>query len=356
MEIFTFPSGFTCTIRDLHLLWPLGTAAIQCLAYWLRPTLNGEVPAYTDKFLGKTWLRTTETVARWRARWEALGIIKTIRRGGQTYYSLNLVTLEAQIRAAQLAKEQADQEARDRKLAQRVQRADEVAEILRQQWRDANIPTQHDLDLQPDIVPIQQETDLQKEYFVLDEPEKADCGDPQPLPSKPPIPTIPKPVSSSSIPQDLQWFMTAAQRLVIASGESWSPTLQKALEALDPNRLINTVSALWEQTLKGNVRSAARWLNQASQKARQGPGYRPSKAFKLPSQLPPLPTAAPIAPTASPGPIPPWIPTWAKPVLDQIVQAVGCVDRILEVDGGVEAWFDGRRQFIPDPRGPYALL
>ena len=89
--------------------------------------------------------------------------------------------------------------------------------------------------------------------------------------------------------------------------------------------------------------------------AAKGMTYRPSKKFRLPSQLPPLVAAAPVPamPAVSQSCLPLWLPSWAKAEVENLLKTIGSVDQIFEVDGGVQLQWAGQQLFLADPQGPF---
>lgn len=346
-------SALKFTFDDLHLLWPRADGAVRFLSYLLKPIQNGDLPRFTDKYLGRKFHKHPETVARWRARWKKKGILKADRRGGYTYYDIDLAALADAIQAARAAQEQVATEARAQALARRCEQDAQVAQDLRQQCRSAINADRHFADFEVDQLGIQQRTSL-KESFVIKEPGKT-SGEQFKSGTGELKRQNQDTTAMSDRSQDHQWFLAAAQRLVMASGEKWNKTLQKALTGLDGDRLINVISSFWEQTLKGNIQNAPKWLNKAAQNAAKGMTYRPSQKFRLPSQLPPLVAAAPVPamPVVSQSCLPLWLPSWAKAEVENLLKTIGSADQIFEVDGGIQLQWAGQQLFLADPQGPF---
>jgi hypothetical protein len=373
-------SPVTIVFKDLHLLWPRGDGAVRFLSYLLAASRNGNTPRFSDRQLSKKFIKHPGTIARWRARWEAIGILKTKRRGPSTHYVVDIAALEIATLEARRLHDQAETEARAQAIARQVALDTETAETLRQQCLAADLVTQHFADLEPTISRSLQET-REKRSFVLTDKEgsfhenlgshilEPDAQNPEPEPETNPNATRqshPEAESDETFKNASEnnhqenaisaaaraWFFEAAKRLIANSGNRWNKTLQLALNALDTTQLINLISAFWEQTLKGNVQDGPKWLCKAAQKVANGNSYRPTRKFRVPGHLPEPPAIAPI-----PGPsstLPSWLPAWAVRPAEILLKAIGSFDRIEMVDGGVQVFWDGGKQFIADPQGGFA--
>jgi len=366
-------SSFKFSFDDLHLLWPRCDGAVRFLSYLLKPIQNGDLPHFTDKRLGRKFHKNPETIARWRARWKKMGILKSERRGGYTYYDIDLPALEKAILAARAARAQAEIEARAQALAQRAAQDAEIAQNLRQQCSEAIDASRYFMDFGTDQSETQQRTGS-KEFSVNRGPGEEDDShetfyetkeaslpknkkqDDDDIGGNRSIGEPKQEASNLESPaKDYQWFLAAAQRLILASGEKWNKTLEQALMELDSDRLVNVVSAFWEQSLKGNVKNAAKWLNKAAQSAARGRPYRPSQKFRLPSLLPQLvvETRAATPTVISQSSLPQWLPNWAKAEVEHLLKTVGTLDKIFGVDGGVQVEWAGQQMFLADPQGPF---
>jgi hypothetical protein len=365
-------------LKDLRLLWPRGDGAVLFLSYLITASLNGNIPRFTDKWFANNRQKHTGTIARWRDRWETMGVLKTKRRGQATHYVIDWVALNLAIREARRLDDLAKTEARSRAIAARVARDAQIAEELRQQCLTADPVTQHLADLQPDSCQPLQET-KEKEFFVLKDSEgnfyknqESHHPSPDPEPKSNPKPakqSDPEVESNETSKNSLKnnsqenaipaaqrtWFLDAAKRLIINSGKAWNKTLQTALEALNTTQLINLVSAFWEQTLRGNVQDAPKWLCKAAQKVANGQSYRPTRKFHLPKQLPQPPAAEILTPPKH-STLPTWLPTWAIPNVEALLQRVGSFTWIDEINdgGGIRVnWANGHQDFL-NPRGAFA--
>lgn len=366
--------------KDLHLLWPRGDGAVLFLSYLITASLNGNIPRFTDKQLARKYRKHTETIARWRARWENMGVLKTQRRGQATHYVIDWVALDLAVREARRLDDLAQTEARGQAIAARVARDAQIAEELRQQCLAADPVTQHLADSNSDNCQPLQKT-KEKEFFVLknregnfhenqgsqtSEPEDPE-PEPEPKTNLDPARQLDSEVESDETSKNTSennsqenaisaavraWFFEAAKRLIAHSGKLWNKTLHQALNALHTDRLINLISAFWEQTLRGNVQDGPKWLCKATQKVANGVSYRPTRKFRVPGHLPEAPTIAP-APSPS-STLPSWLPAWAVRSVEILLKAIGTFDRIEAVDGGVQVFWDGGRQFIADPQGGFA--
>jgi hypothetical protein len=366
--------------KDLHLLWPRGDGAVLFLSYLITASQDGNIPRFTDKQLARKYRKHTATIARWRDRWETMGILKTQRRAQATYYVIDWVALDLAIREARRLDDLAQTEARAQAIAARVARDAQTAETLRQQCLSADSVTQHLAESNSDNCKPLQETN-EKRSFVLKDREgsfhenqgshilEPTAQNPEPEPETNPSATRQSHPEAESdetsknasennhqenaIPAAARaWFFEAAKRLIANSGKAWNKTLQQALNALDTDRLINLISAFWEQTLRGNVQDGPKWLNKAAQKVANGHSYRPTRQFRVPGYLPEPPAIA-----AAPGPsnaLPSWLPAWAVRPAEILLKAIGRFDRIEEVDGGIQVFWDGGKQFIADPQGGFA--
>jgi hypothetical protein len=365
-------------LKDLRLLWPRGDGAVLFLSYLITASLNGNIPRFSDKWLAKDRRKHPGTIARWRDRWETMGILKTKRRGQATHYVIDWVALNLAIREARRLDDQAKTEARSRAIAARVARDAQTAEDLHQQCLAADTTTQHFADSEPNNHQALQRTE-EKEFFVLKDRESSfheNQGSHHPSPEPEPQ-TNPNATRQShpeaesdetfknasknnhqenAIPAAQRtWFLDAAKRLIINSGKAWNKTLQTALEALNTTQLINLVSAFWEQTLRGNIQDSPKWLCKAAQKVANGHSYRPTRKFHLPKQLPQPPAAEILIPPKH-SILPTWLPTWAIPNVEALLQRVGSFTWIDEINdgGGIRVnWANGHQDFL-NPRGAFA--
>jgi hypothetical protein len=366
--------------KDLHLLWPRGDGAVLFLSYLITASQNGNIPRFTDKWFARKRRKHTATIARWRARWESMGILKTQRRGQATHYVIDWVALDLAIREARRLDDLAQTEARGQAIAARVARDAQIAEELRQQCLTADPVTQHLADSNSDNCQLLQETKKKRSSVLTDEESRfhenqgshiseSEELEPEPEPKtnlETKKQSHPEAESDETFKNASEnnhqenaisaaaraWFFEAAKRLIANSGKRWNKTLQLALNALDTDRLINLISAFWEQTLKGNVQDGPKWLCKAAQKVANGNSYRPTRKFRVPGHLPEPPAIAP-----APGPsstLPSWLPAWAVRPAEILLKAIGSFDRIETVDGGVQVFWDGGKQFIADPQGGFS--
>jgi hypothetical protein len=374
MTCSDFPYG------EFHSLWPRADGAIRFLSYIYRACSDGHIPRLTDELLAEILEKHPVTIGRWRAHWESVGILKTKQRHGGTHYAIDHIALAIAVAEGKAKKERARTEARARKLVRRVARDTETAELLRQQCLTSFPQTQQFAELKPKISTPLQET-RKKRSFVLKDSEndlnenrgshilEPDAQNPGPEPETNPNATRQshleaesdetfKNASENNHQENAisaaarAWFFEAAKRLIANSGKRWNKTLQLALNALDTDRLINLISAFWEQTLKGNVQDGPKWLCKAAQKVANGNSYRPTRKFRVPGHLPEPPAIAP-----APGPsstLPSWLPVWAVRPAEILLKAIGSFDRIETVDDGIQVFWDGGAQFIADPKGRFS--
>jgi hypothetical protein len=363
-------------IENIRLLVPRAPDCASFLAYLLTPALAGEQPSFPDKFFARKFNRHPETVARWRARWEDLGILKTKQLGTKTQYAIDFGVLDRVIEEAKVAKAKADAEACQRDLLRRAEKAEAIANELLSQCSQV-LPTpgpdlEIDVSSGPNILRGQQITNLNN-FFVLTDEEKVAKnleGIPDFLDLEPDLnqdeqdqgqeqsrsqgfkQDLRDPSAFNSEQSEMSWFRAAAERLVQRAGQQWNPTLQAAIEGLPRVDLANTVAAFWQQSLRGKVVNGAAWLNAAINAVKRGKPFLPTERFRLPSRLPDLPE--PSAPIEEPQPIgtlPDWVPVWAREWVLSCIEKFGPCDRLDEVDGGLQGQWGGHRAFLPRPGG-----
>jgi hypothetical protein len=366
---------FPC--KELHSLWPRAGGPIRFLSYIGAASSDGHIPRFTDELLAYHLDAHPVTIGRWRAFWESVGILKTKQRYGGTHYVIDQIALAIAVAEGKAKKEQARVEAQGRKLARKVARDTETAELLRQQCLTSFPQTQQFAELDPNISGSLQETN-EKRSFVLKDREGSfheNQGSHHPSPEPEPKTSLESTRQShpeaesdetsknasennsqeNAIPAvQRAWFLDAAKRLIINSGKAWNKTLQTALETLNTIQLINLVSAFWEQTLKGNVQDAPKWLCKAAQKVANGHSYRPTRKFHLPKQLPQPPAAEILTPPKN-STLPTWLPTWAISHVEALLQRIGSFTWIDEINdgGGIRVnWANGHQDFL-NPRGVF---
>jgi hypothetical protein len=364
--------------KELHLLSPRSDGSVRFLSYIYAACSNGNIPRLTDEYLGDTLEKHPVTIGRWRALWESMGILKTKQRHTCTHYAIDYIALTIAISEAKARKQQAKANARAKAIARRVTLDAKTAEHLRQQCLTSFPQTQPIVNSQPNHSAQLQKTREERSFVLKDRESSFHENQGSHHPSLEPEPKTSleairqshleaesnetsKTSPNNSHPENAipaaqrAWFLDAAKRLIINSGKAWNKTLQTALEALNTTQLINLVSAFWEQTLKGNVQDAPKWLCKAAQKVANGHSYRPTRKFHLPKQLPQPPAAEILIPPKH-SILPTWLPTWAIPNVEALLQRVGSFTWIDEINdgGGIRVnWANGHQDFL-NPRGAFA--
>lgn len=355
-------SSIPITYENLHLLWPRGDGAVRMLMYMWRIVCQGNVPNFTDKQLANRYFRTPATIARWRARWESKGILLTTTRCRRTFYEVNTDALKEAIEEAVAAQEEREAEQKAKEIARRVKVSTEISENLRQQWQQAHSQSDHFDQLLP-ITIGGSTTSISNQFLVTGKPVNdlaAGNNSQVAIETKPSAtPSIEK--EARSIPplenskfdekgaicdsQDLSrdsmrnWLIEASQRLVMQRGQRWNKNLEQLVRQAETPLLMRAVSSLWEQSQRGNVREAPKFLTRAIQRK-----YSCSKGWTWPDELPAVPvqySAAQASLASSAVPLfPDWLPDWATAWLEKAVAAGTEVDRFELVDGGLQVWTD----------------
>ena len=366
-------SSLPITYKNLHLLWPRGDGAVRMLMYFWRITCQGNIPNFTDKYLGNHFNRAPATIARWRARWESKGILLTTTRCRRTFYEVNTVALKEAIEEAVAAQEEREAEQKAKEIARRVKVSTEISENLRQQWQQAHSQSDHFDQLSP-IAIGGNTTSISNQSSVTDKPVNglaANDGlsgieETKPFQAATPqreevaIPSLqnnePPKMGANCDSQDLngdsmrEWMMEAARRLVVQRGQRWNKNLEKLIRETGTPLVIRAVSSLWEQSQRGNVREAPKFLTRAIQRK-----YSCSKGWILPSELPSVPaqySGVQVSPASSAIPLfPDWLPAWATAWLENVLASGKQIDRFELVDGGVQVWTERGIVFQPMPSG-----
>ena len=357
------------TYENLHLLWPRGDGAVRMLMYFWRIVAKGQVPNFTDEFLAKRFYRAPATIARWRARWESKGILLTSVRCRRTFYEVNIEALQEAIKAALETREKEEAERQAKQIERRTSTAQEISQNLRSQWHQAHPQSDHFDPLSP-IKSSNSTTSMSNQNSVTEEPKAGLAGDgfhpielggaqpsqewKQENANKPSFKSthtqlngaIRDSIDASSDSLRL-WMMEAAQRLVLQRGQQWNRNLQKLISSTETPLLIRAVSSLWEQSQKGNIREAPKFLTRAIQRK-----YSCTKGWRLPDELPPLPShshglSCPPTALTTPSLFPEWLPTWAVGYLKQFEASRQAIERFELVDGGLQVWTDFGVQFLP---------
>ena len=331
------------------------------LMYFWKIVCQGGVPNFTDKQLAKRYQRTPATIARWRARWEGKGILLTTTRCRRTFYELNIDALQEAIEEAVAAQDEREAEQKAKQIERQVKVATEISEKLRQQWRQQHDQSDH-FDRSSQIKTGVSTTSISNQSSVTGKPVSGlavhdDLGGAEEAKLLQAATTqgkevaTPSPQNNEPIKmgadcdsQDLSkdsmrgWMMEAARRLVVQRGQKWNKNLEKLIRETETPLLIRAVSSLWEQSQRGNVREAPKFLTRAIQRK-----YSCSKGWTLPSELPSVPaqysSGVQVNPTSSATPLfPDWLPAWATAWLEKAVAAGTQVDRFELVDGGLQVW------------------
>lgn len=343
------------------------------LMYLWRIVCQGYVPNFTDEQLAKRFFRKPATIRRWRARWEAKGILITSFRCQRTFYEINLVALQDAIQAAIAEEEAREMEARARRLEKNTRLFDEIGQKLRSQWAKNHLVSDQNDRLEliktqgsTTSIPLNQSFVLAKPGNGLADNNLDWAAEGRTSGNASRFQTEAKPASTrSSLEQGLElgtaldskdlsqkkmylWMAEAAKRLVEQNGQQWNRNLQRLLDGLETKNIVRAVSSLWEQIQKGNVRNASKFLTRAVQRK-----YCCTKGWSLPDQLPgPLHCHNSSAPTVGePLSFPDWLPAWAKKLLERMIHQGHHLSRYELVDGGIQVWTETDIQFIPHVTG-----
>ena len=356
-------SSIPITYENLHLLWPRGDGAVRMLMYFWRIVCQGNVPNFTDKQLGGRFNRAPATIARWRVRWKRKGILLSTTRCQRTFYEINVEALKTAIQAALTAKEEREAEQKAKEIAQRVKVSTEISENLRQQWQKTHNQSDH-FDQLSEIKTDGSTTSGSNQSFVTGEPVNGlalhdglrGTGEAKPIDAADttytgnvPIPSLQDnqllKIGADCDSKDLkgdamrQWVMEAARRLVIQRGQRWNKNLEQLICQTETPLLIRAVASLWEQSQRGNVREAPKFLTRAIQRK-----YSCSKGWSWPDELPAVPAqyaGLQVNPAPSGVPLfPDWLPAWATAWLEKAVAMGTQINRFELVDGGLQVWTD----------------
>lgn len=360
------------TYENLHRLWPRGDGAVRMLMYLWRIVCQGYVPNFTDAQLAQRFFRKPATIQRWRARWEAHGILLTSFRCQRTFYEINTVALQEAIQAAMQEEEARQMEAKARQLEKKTRLFNEISQNLRSQWTKAHlagdqndrselIKTQDSTTSSPlnqSLVPKEpgNDTAIRKTGVAAD--DTGSIGNTTMLQLEEARQVNVPLLSQQSLvlgpeldPKDLSqdkmrvWMIEAAKRLVELSGHRWNRNLQRLLDGLDTPAVIRAVSSLWEQSQKGNVKAAPKFLTRAVQRK-----YSCSKRWSLPDNLPGVsPGPAPgLLDTGDSIIFPDWLPAWSRELLEKLHRQGYALSRYELVDGGIQIWTEAAGvQFFP---------
>lgn len=358
------------TYENLHRLWPRGDGAVRMLMYLWRIVCQGAVPNFTDEQLAKRFFRQPATIRRWRARWEEKGILITSFRCQRTFYEVNIVALQEAIQAAILEEEVRERESKALRLEKKTRLFDEISQKLRSQWTKTHLAS--DQSDRSELITTQGSTTSipLNQSSVPDKPESglADNNsglalEGEILGNAPQSNAEVKParifspseqslapgqnVDSKDLVRDEMrlWMMEAARRLVEQNGQQWNQNLQRLLDGLETKSIIRAVSSLWEQSQKGNVRNAPKFLTRAVQRK-----YFCTKGWSLPDELPGAPftlNSSPLDPKGTLLAFPHWLPVWAKQLLEKLVGQGEQLNRYELVDGGIQIWTETDIQFFP---------
>ena len=344
------------------------------LMYFWRIVCQGYVPNFTDEQLAKRFFRKPATIRRWRARWEAKGILITSFRCQRTFYEVNVLALQDAIQTAIAEEEARDREAKARRLEKNTRLFDEIGQKLRSQWTKNHLTSDQNDRLElittqgcTTSIPLNQsfvqrepgnglatsnsglaangETFRAARQFKADaKPVSIFSSSEQDLASQ-------EALESNDLGQDKMrlWMVEAARRLIKQNGQQWNRNLQRLLDGLETKNIVRSVSSLWEQSQKGNVRNAPKFLTRAVQRK-----YCCTKGWSLPEELPPGPLHFnnPIPPTVRDSlSFPDWLPAWAKKLLESVIHQGHHLSRYELVDGGIQVWTETDIQFIPHLTG-----
>lgn len=340
------------------------------LMYFWKIVCQGYVPNFTDDQLARRFFRKPATIRRWRARWEAMGILLTSFRCQRTFYEVNVVALQAAIQAALDAEEACEIERKARQLEEKTRLFAEISQNLRKQWAEAH--SSSDQNDRPEPIKLEgcKTSILLNQSLVPDEPGKGLVLGSSSLVINQGLrggSSLSQATESSQVVADLiqkhpsvqnaqqdsvdliedkmrPWMIEAARRLVEHGGQRWNHNLRQLLDGLTTMAIVRAVSSLWEQTQKGNVREPAKFLTRAVQRK-----YSCTKKWVLPAELPPLPIGVvPIASSSSCAPLfPDWLPVWVIQLLEKLSQEGHQLSRYELVDGGLQVWNEGNVQFFP---------
>ena len=284
------------TFPQLQLLWPRGDGAVRMLMYLLKLVLSEKTPNFTDLQLAQCFFRSTRTIERWRAHWEALGVLTSKQAHGRTWYWVNLPRLKELIAQAQIAQQVKEAEARARKLQARQQLIEELTAKLVTMGDLELSATRHNDGSQPDIL-SGTNTNLKSISCTTRTEESSGAeplrtGDDHPEPrtaakqhrslSRKGSPTDREaPASPVNQSRNRRYWLDVAKRLVATCGQQWNKNLSQLLEGLEFSDLVRAVCAFWEQVNRGNVKNAPAWLTRAVQRR-----YQATKRFVMPDRLP----------------------------------------------------------------------